>query len=179
MFMMSSGKQKNMMCEKSEFGLPDAMLLLLYADSGHQIANMTKLTAYAYLLEVDVGLVSRGTVSIKGNGRGITSPEVNDALDVLLSSGHISKTSHEHGSCCGIGLSQSGAEHISKEFNELPANVARWLSGRRHIIDAMSPDGVMRYLCIHHSDGLPMAVIDRYDGRAVSKIPAAVPCRAS
>ena len=102
---MSSGKQKNMMCEKPKFGLPDAILLLLYADSSHQIANMTKLTAYSYLLEVDVGLVSRGTVSIKGNGRGITSPEVNDALDVLLSSGHISMTDHGNGSCCGIGLS--------------------------------------------------------------------------
>ena len=176
---MSSGKQKNMMCEKPEFGLPDAMLLLLYADSGHQIANMTKLTAYAYLLEVDVGLVSRGTVSIKGNGRGITSPEVNDALDVLLSSGHISMTDHGNGSCCGIGLSRSGADHISKEFNGLPASVARWLSGRRHIIDSMSPDGIMRYLCVYHSGGLPEAVIDRYDGRATGKIQAAVPCQAS
>ena len=166
-----------MMCERPEFGLPDAILLLLYADSGHQIANMTKLTAYAYLLEVDVGLVPCGTVNIKGNGRGITSPEVNDALDALLSSGHISMTDHGNGSCCGIGLSQSGSEYISKEFRGLPANVARWLSGRRHIIDAMSPDGIMRYLCVYHSNGLPEAVIGRYDGRAAIKIPAAVPCR--
>ena len=167
---MSSGKQKNMMREKPEFGLPDAMLLLLYADDRRQIANMTKLTAYSYLLEVDVGLVPCGTVNIKGNGRDITSPEVNGALDVLLSSGHIIKTGHGHGSCCGIGLSQSGSEYISKEFNELPASVARWLSGRRHIIDSMSPDGIMRYLCVYHSGGLPEAVIDRYDGRTTSKI---------
>ena len=174
---MSNGKQKNVMCERLEFDLPDAILLLLYAAGRRQITNMTKLTAYAYLLEVDVGLVPCGTVNIKGNGRDITSPEVNIALDVLLSSGHISKTGH--GSCCGIGLSRSGAEHISKEFRGLPASVARWLSGRRHIIDAMSPDGIMRYLCVYHSGGLPEAVIDRYDGRTTSKIPAAVPCRTS
>ena len=92
MFVMSSGKQKNMMCKGLEFGLPDAMLLLLYADRRRQITNMTKLTAYAYLLEVDVGLVPCGTVNIKGNGRDITSPEVNGAIDALMSSGHISDT---------------------------------------------------------------------------------------
>ena len=175
--MMPGGKQKNMVRERPEFGLPDAILLLLYADGGRQITNMTRLTAYAYLLEVDVGLVPRGTVSISGNGRDITGPEVNIALDVLLSSGHISRTGHWHGPCSGIGLSRSGAERINKEFRGLPADVARWLLGRRHIIDAMSPDGIMRYLCAHHSDGLPKAVIGRYDWRVASKIPAAVPCR--
>ena len=176
---MSSGKQKNMMREKPEFGLPDAMLLLLYADRRRHITNMTKLTAYAYLLEVDVGLVPLGTIRINGNGRAITSPEVDNALDALLSSGHIIKTDHGRGSLCGIVLSQSGSEHISKKFNGLPARVARWLSGRRHIIDAMSPDGIMRYLCVYHSNGLPEAVIGRYDGRATGKIQAAVPCQAS
>ncbi len=176
---MSSGKQKNMMCKGLEFGLPDAMLLLLYADRRRQITNMTKLTAYAYLLEVDVGMVPRGTIRINGNGRDITSAEVNDAVDVLLSSSHISKTGHGHGSCYGIGLSKSGADHIGKEFNGLPVRVARWLSGRRHIIDSMSPDGIMRYLCVYHSGGLPKAIIDRYDGSATGKIPAAVPCQAS
>ena len=176
---MSSGKQKNMMREKPEFGLSDAMLLLLYADRRRQITNMTKLTAYAYLLEVDVGLVPLGTIRINGNGRAITSPEVDNALDALLSSGHIIKTDHGRGSLCGIVLSQLGSEHISKEFSGLPARVARWLSGRRHIIDSMSPDGIMRYLCVYHSGGLPKAIIDRYDGSATGKIPAAVPCQAS
>ena len=176
---MSSGKQKDMVREKPEFGLPDAILLLLYADGRRQITNMTKLTAYAYLLEVDVGLVPCGTVNIKGNGRDITSPEVNGALDALMSSGHISDTGHGYGSCCGICLSRSGADHISKAFKGLPASVARWLSGRRHIIDAMSPDGIMRYLCVYHSNGLPEAVIGRYDGLSTGKIPAAVPCQAS
>ena len=157
--------------------MPDAMLLLLYADRRRQITNMTKLTAYAYLLEVDVGLVPHGTIRINGNGRDITSHEVDNAIDVLLSSGHITKTGH--GSFCGIGLSQSGSGHIGKEFNGLPARVARWLSGRRHIIDSMSPDGIMRYLCVYHSGGLPKTIIDRYDGSATGKIPAAVPCQTS
>ena len=165
---MSGGKQKDTKRGNFRFGLSDAMLMMLNADHSRQITGMTRLTAYAYLLEAEIGLVARGTVSINSSRLGIASPEVNKSLDALVSSGRISKTGYRRGSYYGINISRNGANYISKKFGELPADVTKWLSAKRHIIDGMTSDGVVRYLCVHHSECLPKAVIDKYDERTNS-----------
>ena len=141
------------------------MLMLLNADHARQITGMTRLTAYSYLLEAEIGMVARGTVNINGGRLGIVSHDVNKALDALVSSGHISKAGYRHGSYYGISISRKGADHISKKFRRLPADITKWLSEKRRIIDAMTSDDVVKYLCVHHSDCLPKAVIDKYDKR--------------
>ena len=145
--------------------MPDAMLMLLHADHARQITGMTRLTAYAYLLEAEIGLVARGTVNINSSWLGITSPEVNKALDTLVSSGRISKAGYRHGSYYGISISRNGSEHISKKFSGLPADITKWLSAKRHIIDAMTSNDIVKYLCVHHSECLPKAIIGRYGKR--------------
>ena len=146
--------------------MPDAILLLLNAVHARQITGMTRLTAYARLLEAEIGIIAKGTVNINDNRLGIASPEVNNALDALVSSGRIRETGHRRGYYYGIIISRNGADHISKKFNKLPADVTKWLSAKRRIIDAMTSDGVIRYLCVNHSECLPKAVIDKYDERA-------------
>ena len=165
---MSGGKKKDTKRGNFEFALPDAMLMLLNADHARQITGMTRLTAYSYLLEAEIGMVARGTVNINGGRLGIISPEVNKSLDTLISSGRISKTGYRRGSYYGITISRNGANYISKKFNGLPADVTKWLSVKRRIIDAMTSDDVVKYLCVHHSDCLPKAVIDKYDERTNS-----------
>ena len=162
---MSGGKKKDTKRGNFGFDLPDAMLMLLNADHARQITGMTRLTAYAYLLEAEIGMVARGTVNINGSRLGIASPEVNKALDALVSSGRISKVGYRRGSYYGISISRNGANYILKKFGELPADVTKWLSVKRRIIDGMISDGVIRYLCVHHSECLPKAVIDKYDKR--------------
>ena len=148
--------------------MPDAILLLLNAVHARQITGMTRLTAYSYLLEAEIKMVAKETVNINGSRLGIASPEVNKALDALVSSGRIRETGHRRGHYYGIIISRKGADHISKKFNKLPADAARWLSMKRRIIDAMTSNGVIRYLCVHHSECLPKAVIDKYDERTDS-----------
>ena len=144
------------------------MLMLLHADHARQITGMTRLTAYAYLLEAEIGLVTRGTVNINSSWLGITSPEVNKALDILVLSKRISKAGYRRGSYYGISISRKGADHISKKFSELPADITKWLSEKRRIIDGMISDDIIRYLCVHHSECLPKAVIGEYDERTNS-----------
>ena len=114
--------------------------------------------------------MTRGTVNINSSWLGIASLEVNKALDALVSSGHINKTGYRHGSYYGISISRKGADHISKKFSGLPADVTKWLSAKRRIIDDMISDDIIRYLCVHHSECLPKAVIGEYDERTSDSV---------
>ena len=149
----------------AKFNLPDAVLLFLYADYNNRITGMSRLAACAYFLEVEIGLVPKGTVKIGSGGRGISSSEVNRAVNALLSSGHIDTTGHRNDTYYGIRISKSGVEYIWKAFRNLPDETIRLLVDRRRSLDTHTIDGVVNLLCTHYPDAVPESVIKRHGGR--------------
>ena len=149
----------------AKFNLPDAILLFLYADYNNRITGMTRLAAYAYFLEAEIGLVAKGTVKPGSGGRGIASAEVNRAVNALLSSGHIDTAGHRNDTYYGIRISKSGVEYIWKAFRSLPDETIRLLVDRRRSLDTHTIDGVVNLLCTHYPDSLPESVIKRHGGR--------------
>ena len=148
----------------SKFNLPDAILLFLYADYHNQITGMNRLTAYAYMLEIEFGLVANGTVKLGSAGRGITSSNVNKAVDALVSANHIDMAGNRRSQCCSIKINRSGVEYIWQVFRGLPRDTIRILSERRHSWDTLTLDGVMMVLNVHYPGSLPKAVSNRYGG---------------